>query len=66
MYILELTNYNLPYIIRLIKQRRVRWVGNVADMGKVRSLYRILVGHLKGRGSLGDIRVSERKIINES
>jgi hypothetical protein len=29
--------YSLPDIIRLIKSRRIRWVGHVACLGKKRS-----------------------------
>jgi hypothetical protein len=30
------------YIIRIIKSRRMRWVGHVARMGKKRNAYRLL------------------------
>jgi hypothetical protein len=36
--------YSSPSIIRIIKSRRMRWVGHVARMGKKRSVYRLLVG----------------------
>jgi hypothetical protein len=29
-------------IIRIIKSRRMRWVGNVARMGEMRNAYRLL------------------------
>jgi hypothetical protein len=32
--------YSSSNIIRIIKQRRVRWAGNVAYMGKMRNAYR--------------------------
>jgi hypothetical protein len=52
MYNEELQNlYALP-IIRVIKSRRIRWVGHVARMGG-RCIYRILVGRPKGEGPLG-------------
>jgi hypothetical protein len=36
--------YSWPSIIKMIKYRRMRWAGNVAQMGKKRNTYRILVG----------------------
>jgi hypothetical protein len=36
--------YYSPSIIRIMKSRRVRWVGHVARMGKKRNTYRLLVG----------------------
>jgi hypothetical protein len=41
--------YSSPNIIRVIKSRRMRWVGNVARMGEKRGAYRILVGRPEGR-----------------
>jgi hypothetical protein len=35
--------YSSPNIVRLIKSRRMRWVGHVARMEKGRGVYRILV-----------------------
>jgi hypothetical protein len=32
------------HIIRIIKSRRIRWAGHVAQMGEKRNEYRILVG----------------------
>jgi len=41
----ELHNlYTSPNIIRVIKSRGMRWVGHVAHMGEIRSVYSILVG----------------------
>jgi hypothetical protein len=45
--------YSSPNIIRVIKSRRMRWVGHVARMGEKRGAYRILVGRPKGRRPLG-------------
>jgi hypothetical protein len=45
--------YSSPSIIRVIKARRMRWVGHVASMGEVRGAYNILVGRPEGRRSLG-------------
>jgi hypothetical protein len=45
--------YSSPNIIRIIKSRMIRWVGNVARMGEKRNAYRLLVGKLDGRRLLG-------------
>jgi hypothetical protein len=45
--------YSSPSIIRVIKARRMRWVGHVARMGEVRSAYNILVRRPEGRRPLG-------------
>jgi hypothetical protein len=45
--------YSSPNIIRVIKSRRMIWVGHVARMGKKRGAYRILVGRPEGRRPLG-------------
>jgi hypothetical protein len=34
--------------IRMIKSRRMRWAGHVAQMGEKRNAYRILVGNPEG------------------
>jgi hypothetical protein len=39
-------------VIRVIKERRMRWAGHVAHMGKVRNAY-ILVGNTDGKRPLG-------------
>jgi hypothetical protein len=49
----ELHNLYLPSIIRLIKSRRMRWVGHVARMGEKRNMYRLLVGKPEVKGPLG-------------
>jgi hypothetical protein len=36
--------YSSPNIVRAIKSRRMRWADHVALMGKVRGVYRVLVG----------------------
>jgi hypothetical protein len=39
----ELHNvYSSPYIIRVIKSRRIMWAGHVARMGEMRNAYNIL------------------------
>jgi hypothetical protein len=40
-------------IITVIKSRRMRWVGHVADMGEMRKAYNILVGKPEEKRSLG-------------
>jgi hypothetical protein len=45
----ELHNlYSSPNIIRMIKSKRMRWVGHVARMRETRNAYRILVGKPEG------------------
>jgi hypothetical protein len=45
----ELHNlYSSPSIIRIIKSRRMRWVGHVAWKGEKRNVYRLLVGKPEG------------------
>jgi hypothetical protein len=45
--------YSSPNIVRVIKSRRLRWVGHVARMGEGRSVYRVLVGKPEGKRPLG-------------
>jgi hypothetical protein len=50
----ELHNlYSSPSIIRIIKSRRMRWVGHVARMEEKRNVYRLLVGKPQGKRPLG-------------
>jgi hypothetical protein len=50
----ELHNlYSSPSIIRIIKSRRMRWVGHVARMGEKRNVYRLLVGEPERKRPLG-------------
>jgi hypothetical protein len=42
-----------PNIVRVIKSRRMRWVGHVACVGEGRGVYRVLVGRPKGKRPLG-------------
>jgi hypothetical protein len=44
--------YPSPDIIRQIKSRRMRWVGNVARIGEGRNMYRVLVGKPEGKRPL--------------
>jgi hypothetical protein len=41
--------YSSPNIVRVIKSRRMRWVGHVARMGEGRGVYRVLVGRPEGK-----------------
>jgi hypothetical protein len=45
--------YSSPNIIRMIKSRRMRWAGQVTQMGETRNAYRILVGKPGGKSPLG-------------
>jgi hypothetical protein len=55
----ELHNlYSSPNIIRMIKSKRMRWVGHVARVGETRNAYRILVGKAEGKRPLGRPRGS--------
>jgi hypothetical protein len=44
--------YSSPIIIRIIKERRMRWAGYVARMGENRNVYRLLMGKPEGRRPL--------------
>jgi hypothetical protein len=44
--------YSSPSTIRMIKSRRMRWVGHVARMGEKRNAYRLLVGKPEGKRPL--------------
>ena len=45
--------YSLSNIVRVVKSRRMRWVGHVARMGEGRGVYRVLVGKPEGKRPLG-------------
>jgi hypothetical protein len=45
--------YSLPSIVRVVKPRRMRWVGHVARMGEDRGVHRVLVGKPEGKRPLG-------------
>jgi hypothetical protein len=45
--------YSSSNVVRLIKSRRLRWVGNVTFMGEGKSVYRVLVGGPEGKRPLG-------------
>ena len=48
----ELNDLYSPNIVRVIKSRRMRWVGHVARMREGRGVYRVLVGQPEGRRPL--------------
>jgi hypothetical protein len=49
----ELHNlYSSSSIIRMIKSRRMRWAGYVAQIGEKRNAYRILMGKPEGNRPL--------------
>jgi hypothetical protein len=50
-------------IIRVIKSRRMRWVGHVARMGEKRGAYRIWWGDLREGDHLGDPDVDGRMVL---
>jgi len=45
--------YSSPNIVRVIKSRRMRWVGRVSRMGERRDVYRVLVRKPEGKRPLG-------------
>ena len=45
--------YSSPNIVWVVKSRRMRWAGHVADMWESRGIYRALVGKPEGRRPLG-------------
>jgi hypothetical protein len=45
-------------IIRIIKLRRMRWAGHVAQIGEKRNVYRLLVGKPEGQTPLERLRCS--------
>jgi hypothetical protein len=45
--------YSSLNIVRVIKSRRMRWVGHVERMGEEKGVYRVLVGKPKGKSPLG-------------
>jgi hypothetical protein len=60
----ELHNlYTSPYIIKVIKSRRVSWTEDVARMGEIRNAYSILVGKPEVRNHSEYLDVSGRKIL---
>jgi hypothetical protein len=46
--------YSSPSIIRIIKSRKMRWVGLVAQIGEPRNVYRSFVGKPEGKNHWDD------------
>jgi hypothetical protein len=44
--------YSLPNIVRVVKLRRMRWVGHVAHMGEDEGVHRVLVWKPEGKRPL--------------
>jgi len=55
--------YCSPNIVRVIKSRRMRWVGHVARMRRGEWVYRVLVGKPEGKKHLADPCVDGRIIL---
>ena len=45
--------YSLLSIVRVVKSRRMRWVGHVARTGEGRVVHRVLVGKPEGKRPMG-------------
>jgi hypothetical protein len=52
----------MPYIIRLITQRRIRWAGHVARIGERANGYELQVGKRKRKNRLGNLDIDGSKI----
>jgi len=63
--------YSSPNIVRVIKLRKMRWVGHVASIGEERRVYRVLVGKPERKRPLGrprrrwvdDIRMDLEEVV---
>jgi hypothetical protein len=55
--------YSSPTITRMTKSRRMRWAGHVARIEAKRNAYRILVGKPEGKRPLGDLDVTNFKLV---
>ena len=49
--------YSSPNIVRVIKSRRMRWVGNVARMEEGRGVHKVLVGKPEGKRPFGETKM---------
>jgi hypothetical protein len=45
--------FSSPNVVRVIKLRRIGWLGRVSHMGEKRGIYRVLVGKPEGKRLLG-------------
>jgi hypothetical protein len=55
--------YYSQNIIRVIKSKRMRWVGHVTRLGERRGAYRVLVGKSEGENHLEDLDIDRRIVI---
>jgi len=55
--------YSSSNTVRVIKSRRMRWVGKVACKGERRGVYRVLVGKHEEKNNLEDRGVDGRIIL---
>ena len=55
--------YSLLNMVRVVKPRRMRWVGHVASMGEGRGVHTVLVGNLRERDHWGDPDIDGRIIL---
>jgi hypothetical protein len=55
--------YSSPNIVRVIKSRRIRWVGHVARLGERKGIYRHWWGNMRERDHLRDTGVDGRIIL---
>ena len=56
--------YSAPNIFRVVKSRRMRWVGHVARMGEKRGVYNFLVGKPEWKRPLRRLRSRWENNIN--
>jgi hypothetical protein len=45
--------YSSLSTVKMVKSRRMRWVGHVARMGEKKTAYSLLIGKLEGKRPLG-------------
>jgi hypothetical protein len=55
--------YSSPNVFRVIKSRRMRWVGHVARMRERRGAYNVLMRKLQGKRPIGNPLVDGRIIL---
>jgi hypothetical protein len=49
--------YSSLSITRIIKPRRMKWVGNIAGVGEKRNAYKLLVGKPEGKRSIRNTKM---------